>query len=108
MATFLRVRGVAGTVFDPDGEGHFLNRCAQVSFDVCSECFQRGNIERVETLVRAIGEFDEGREKTGEGFSAACGCYEQEGGVARSIEHVLLVRMDGPATCFEPIGKISW
>ena len=71
LAFSLGLGRVPGPVFNADRQADFIHRRAQVALDICGQGFQRRDIERVETLMGAIGQFGQRRQKPGHGFAAA-------------------------------------
>ncbi len=59
LPAFLRIARVARAVFDPNGEVHVGNRRAQIAFDICRQRLQRGNIKRMQPVMRSIRQFNQ-------------------------------------------------
>ena len=103
LAFFLGLAGVTGAIFDPYGQVHLGHWRAQVAFDVGCQRFERRDVEGVQTLVRTVAELCQCRQEPGKGFAATRGSDQQQGGVIGAFQHLLLVRVDGPALGSEPV-----
>jgi hypothetical protein len=54
-----------------------------------------------------LGQINEGGQETRQRFTAACGGDEQQGGGIGTVQHLLLVRVQGPAVLGKPIGEFG-
>ena len=104
LTGLLRRRGVACAVLDPHLQTHLGDGRAQVPGNVRGQRLQGRDIERVQALMPALGQFDQRGQKPGQGLPRACGC-DQEGVQSARIQQRPLVRMQGPAAGGEPSGE---
>lgn len=88
---------------DVDRQRHLINRGAQVAFDVCCQCFERGNIDRIQTLMRSVGEFCETGKEACQRLATNRGRNQKRGRIRGAGKHVELLRMGRPATGANPL-----
>ena len=100
-------RGVAGAVLDPDRQAGLVNWGAQVALDVGRQRLERADIKRVQTVARVVCQIHQRRQEPGQRLATARGRDQQQARIVRPVQHVLLMRMDGPSTGVEPCLKGS-
>ncbi len=104
LAAALGVARVAGPILDPDRQRHVGDGCRQVAPDVGGKRLERRDVESVQPRM-PIGAFNERGQKPRQGLAATRGRDQEERGQARTVHHVLLMRMHGPAARGKPVGK---
>ena len=105
LPLFLKVRGVAGTIFDPDIQTHVLDRGSQVAFDVRCQRLQWRHIKRVHAVAGCFAEIHQRRQKPSQGFAAPGGRDQQHGRCIRPVQNILLVGMQCPPARVKPFPK---
>ena len=99
------LRGVTGAILDPDRQTGLVNRGAQVALDVCGQCLERADVKRVQPVARRLGQLCERRQEPGQRLATPGRRDQQKAWIVGAVQHVLLMRMDGPPTRVEPRGK---
>lgn len=101
----LGLAGIVGAVFDTDIKANVVDRAAQIAFDVGGKGFERRNIKGVKAGAIVCAQLGQGRKKPRQRLAAAGWCNQQKGRCRRTLEHLNLVRMQGPAILGKPIVK---
>ena len=102
LAAALGIAGVAGAIFDANGQARAFDRTAQVAANIGGQSLERREIKRVQTLgLRRY--FGKRGQKPRQSFAAPRRRNQQGRAVICARKHVDLMQVQRPALGGEPV-----